>query len=385
MKVMEGAEAIAEAVRLAKPAVVCAYPITPQTHIIETLASAVAAGELDSEFLTVESEHSAASAVLGASAAGVRTFTATSSQGLLYMAEVVFNISGMRLPVVMTVANRALSGPLSIWNDHQDSMAMRDAGWIQIFGQSPQEAHDLHAIAFRLAEDPRVQLPVMVCVDGFVLTHSYEPIEPVTEEQMSAFLPPYAPTAKLDPAHPLTFGAYADPNFYTEARYAVEDALRGSPDVLAEILEEFAALTGRRYDPWLDRYRMEDAEVALVAMGTAAQTARVAVDELRADGLAAGLVAIRCFRPFPSAQLREALARAGRVVVLDRAISLGFSGPVVSEVKTALFDLQNPPPVVGVIAGLGGRDVSMATLKRAFEAKEDSWVDLKSELLGGKA
>jgi pyruvate ferredoxin oxidoreductase alpha subunit len=380
-RVLEGSQAIAEAVRLARPQVVAAYPITPQTHVVEALASAQADGRLDAEFLTVESEHSAASAVLGASAAGVRTYTATSSQGLLYMSEVVFNISGMRLPVVMTIANRAISGPLSIWNDHQDSMIMRDSGWLQLFAQTPQEAHDLHLAAYRIAEDPRVLLPVMVCVDGFVLTHAYEPVETATQEQADAFLPAFDPPHRLDPDDPMTFGAYAEPSVYAESRYAVEAAMGEAGHVISEAMAGLAHLTGRSYDPWLDRHRLDDAAVVLVAMGTAAQTARVAVSELRAEGLPVGLVAIRTFRPFPVEELRAALGDAKRVVVLDRAVSLGAGGVVATEVRAALSELPRPPKVVGVVAGLGGRDVSVETLRRAFAAEEDGWIDLKPELV----
>lgn len=381
MRVMEGSEAIAEAVRLARPGVVSAYPITPQTHIVEALAKAAADGSLDAEFLTVESEHSAASAVLGASAAGVRTFTATSSQGLLYMAEVVFNIAGMRLPVVMTVANRALSGPLSIWNDHQDSMALRDAGWVQLFAQTAQEAHDLHLVAYRVAEDPRVLLPVMVCVDGFVLTHAYEPVELAGAPEADAFIPPFDPPYALDPANPLTFGAYAEPSIYEEARYANERALQAADGVIEEALDAFAGITGRRYDPWFDRFQLGDATVALLAMGTSAQTARVVVDQLRAEGVPAGLLALRTFRPFPSMHLRQAASHLERLVVLDRAVSLGASGIVGGEVRAALGGLDSGPVVVNVVAGLGGRDVSVETLRRAFDANEDCWIDLRADLL----
>jgi pyruvate ferredoxin oxidoreductase alpha subunit len=382
MRVLEGSDAIAAAVRVARPKVISAYPITPQTHIVEALAAQVAEGSLDAEFMTVESEHSAASAVLGASATGVRVYTATSSQGLLYMAEVVFNIAGMRLPVVMTVANRALSGPLSIWNDHQDSMTMRDAGWVQLFAQTPQEAHDLHLAAYRVAEDRRVLLPVMVCVDGFVLTHSYEPVDVASQETADRFLPPFDPPFVLDPDRPLTLGAYADPRFYTEARYEIEAALAEAPGALSEALEDLGDLTGRRYAPSLDRYRLDDAEIVLVAMGTAAQTARIAVDAARDRGIGAGLVALRMFRPFPAEAVREAVAGARRVVVLDRAVSLGAGGPVVTEVRAALYSADPRPDVVGVVAGLGGRDVSVDTLERALDSQGDGWIDLRPDLVG---
>ena len=379
MRVMEGSDAIARAVALAGPRVVAAYPITPQTHIVERLAKLVADGELEAEFLTVESEHSALSAVLGASATGVRTYTATSSQGLLYMSEVVFDLAGMRLPVVMTVANRAISGPLSIWNDHQDAMALRDAGWVQLWAQTPQEAHDLHLVAYRVAEDPGVQLPVMVCVDGFVLTHAFEAVEPVTPSAAAALLRGTSPVVLLDPDRPRTLGTYAEPALYTEARFAVERALRGAADVLDEALEDFGRLTGRTYPPAIDRYRTNEADLILVAMGTAAQTARVVVDELRDDGVAAGLVAIRTFRPFPAEDLAAALDERHRVVVLDRSVSLGSGGTVASEVRAALVSAGVLTRVVGVVAGLGGRDVSRDTIRRAFSATEDGWIDLRPE------
>jgi pyruvate ferredoxin oxidoreductase alpha subunit len=295
------------------------------------------------------------------------------------MAEVVFNIAGMRLPVVMTVANRALSAPLSIWNDHQDSMALRDAGWIQLFAQTPQEAHDLHLIAYRVAEDHRVLLPVMVCVDGYVLTHAYEPVSTMTQEATDRFLPAFTPAFALDPASPLTLGAYADASFYEEARYALEAAQQRARIVLMQALTDYADITGRRYEPWFDAYRLEDATVALVAMGTAAQTARVAIDELREQGVDAGLLALRTFRPFPVTEVREALEHMARVVVLDRSVSIGAGGPVALEVRAALLSSAHSPDVTGVIAGPGGRDVSVSTLKRALEATTDSWVDLRAE------
>jgi len=379
MIVMEGAEAIAEAVRVARPQVISAYPITPQTHIVEGLSEAIAGGRLRAEFVTVESEHSAASVVLGAAATGARAFTATSSQGLLYMAEVVFNIAGMRLPIVMTVANRAVSAPLSIWNDHQDSMALRDSGWIQLFAQTAQEAHDLHLVAFRVAEDLRVQLPVMVCVDGYVLTHAFEEILPVEQTIADRFLPPLVRPYVLDPSDPYSFGTYADPDVFTEARYDVELAHEATPAVLAGSLDAFDALTGRRYEPDFDRYRLDEADVALIVMGTAAQTARIVVDRMRSEGTRAGMIAIRRFRPFPAAELRDSLGGVRRVIVLDRAVSTGSGGIVVGEVRAALSTMSRPPVVTGVVGGLGGRDVSVDLIERAFAATEDCWIDLRRE------
>jgi pyruvate ferredoxin oxidoreductase alpha subunit len=379
MIVMEGAQAIAEAVRLGRPQVISAYPITPQTHIVEALSEAIAGGRLQAEFVTVESEHSAASVVLGAAATGARAFTATSSQGLLYMAEVVFDIAGMRLPIVMTVANRAVSAPLSIWNDHQDSMALRDSGWIQLFAQTAQEAHDLHLVAFRVAEDLRVQLPVMVCVDGYVLTHAFEEVLPVEQAIADRFLPPLERPYVLDPSDPFSFGTYADPDVFTEARYDVELAHGATPAVLAEALASFASLTGRRYDNDFDRYQLLGADVVLIVMGTAAQTARIVVDRLRSEGTRAGMIAIRRFRPFPAAELRNSLAGVQRVIVLDRAVSTGSGGIVVGEVRAALSLKEHSPVVIGTVGGLGGRDVSVELIARAFDATEDGWIDLRRE------
>lgn len=258
---------------------------------------------------------------------------------------------------------------------------MRDAGWLQLFAQTVQEAHDLHLVAYRVAEDRRVLLPAMVCVDGYLLTHAFEPVECVTEEQAARFLPPFAPAATLDPSRPLTFGAYAEPAVYTEARHAIATAHEVARDALAEALESFAGITGRRYAPWFDAYRLADASVVLVAMGTAAQTARIAVDEMRALGLAAGLLALRTFRPFPAAAIRSAVEHAARVVVLDRSVSIGAGGPVAAEVRAALLASPHPPEVVGVIAGLGGRDVSVSTITAALRATDDVWIDLRGSLV----
>jgi pyruvate ferredoxin oxidoreductase alpha subunit len=298
------------------------------------------------------------------------------------MAEVVFNIAGMRLPVVMTVANRAISGPLSIWNDHQDSMTLRDAGWLQIFAQTAQEAHDLHLIGFRVAEDARVLLPAMLCVDGFVLTHAYEPVETLTQEEADRFLPPIDSPFSLDPEHPMTLGTYAEPAVYEEGRYAIEQAQQAARGVLEEAFHDFAEVTGRSYHPWFDAYRLEDAAVALVAMGTAAQTARLAIDHARDEGIPAGLLALRTFRPFPGDRIREALKHITRVVVLDRSVSLGAGSIVANEFRAALSESAYPADVVGVVAGLGGRDVSIETLERALRAEKDTWIDLKRELVG---
>ncbi len=269
---MEGSKAVAETVNVCRPSVVAAYPITPQTHISEELSQMVANGELKAEYVTVESEFAAASVVLGASATGARSYTATSSQGLLLMTEVLFNISGMRLPVVLTCANRAVSSPINIWNDQQDSISVRDAGWIQLYAEDIQEASDLHLQAFRIAEHPEVLLPVMVCMDGFILTHAYEPVDLIEQKEADAFLPPYQPQYYLTPKNPLTFGAMLGPESYMEARCQLDRALRGSARIVEEVAQDFKKRFGRFQGALIDTYLIEDAEIVLVAMGSVIST-----------------------------------------------------------------------------------------------------------------
>lgn len=386
-RVMEGSRAVAEMVRLCRPQVISAYPITPQTHIVENLAGMVANGELNSEFVNVESEFSAASLVLGASATGARAFTASSSQGILLMTEVVYNIAGLRLPVVMTVANRAISSPLNIWNDHQDSVSVRDAGWIQLYAEDIQEAADLHLIAYRVAEDRRVLLPVMVCMDGYVLTHSYEPVDIPEQGQVDAFLPPYQALYKLDPADPLTFGAFADPNYYMEARYLLHRAVIGSQPVIEQALDEFSGAFGRKYQGLVESYRTDDATEVLVALGSLVTTLRDVVDELREQGRRVGAVKLRSLRPFPKQALREALGRAEKVAVLEKCLSLGGGGILTPEVRAALYGQAGAPEVSGFIVGLGGRSIPPRTVHRILdrlegEQADDLFADLRPELLG---
>lgn len=354
---IEVSEAIAEAVKLADVDVVAAYPITPQTHIVEAISSLVADGELDAESICVESEHSAMSACLGAAASGARTFTATAGQGLELMHEVVYVASSMRLPIVMAVANRALSAPLSVWGDHSDVMAVRDTGWIQVFCENGQEALDLTIWGFRVAEDKRVLFPVMLNMDGFHLTHVVEPIEMPSKEEVTKFLPPNRYPMPLDPRKPVTMGSFGPPVIYTEVKKSQEAAFEAARPIINETLEEFYKAFGRRYRP-VERYKTDGAETLFLMMGSYAQTAQIAIDDLRAKGEKVGMVTIRLWRPFPFEELRDALKDAKTIIVLDRSVSSGGpGGPVASEVRAALYECEKRPKVVGFIGGLGGRDI----------------------------
>ncbi len=349
--------AVSEAAKLARTEVIAAYPITPQTHIVEHLSEIVASGELDAEFVCVESEHSAMSACLGSSAAGARTFTATAGQGLELMHEVVYCASSMRLPIVMTVANRALSAPLSVWGDHSDVMAVRDTGWIQIFVENGQEAFDHVIWGFKAAEDKRVLFPVMINMDGFHLTHVVEPIEIEEQEKVDAFLPAHQYPLPLNPLKPVNMGTFAPPVIYTEIKKAQEEDFLAIRPHLDEAWKAFGDHFGRHYKA-VESYKADDAETLILTMGSYSQTASVAVDTLRDRGEKVGQVKLRLWRPFPFEDLKQAVAKAKKVIVLDRCISSGGpGGPVASEVRSALYDMPNRPEVVGFIAGLGGRDI----------------------------
>jgi len=352
--------AIAEAAKLANVDVVAAYPITPQTHIVEHLAELVADGELDAAYIPVESEHSAMSACLGASATGARTFTATAGQGLELMHEVLYVASSMQLPIVMAVANRALSAPLSVWGDHSDVMAVRDTGWIQIFTENGQEVVDNILCAFRIAEDPRVLLPVMIHLDGFYLSHMIEPVLFPEPSQVDKFIPPYQYPMPLHPDRPVTMGAFGPPIIYSEAKWAQEVNLRASKKVILQCWDDFGKTFQRYYSP-VESYRVEDARVLLLTMGSFSETAMTAIDKMRAEGSAVGLVRIRLWRPFPFAEIRQAVKNAEVLIILDRAISFGGpGGPVCSEVRSALYSEDKKPKVVSFVAGLGGRDITPA-------------------------
>jgi len=324
---MEGSAAVAETVALCRPEVICAYPISPQTHIVEGLSAIVKSGRLERcEFVNVESEFAAMSVAIGASAAGARAYTATASQGLLYMAEALYNASGLGLPIVMTIANRALGAPINIWNDHSDSMSQRDSGWIQLYVESNQEALDVHMQAFKLAE--QLSLPVMVCMDGFILTHAYERVELPTQEQVDAFLPQFEPRQLLDPAEPVTIGAMVGPEAFTEVRYLAHYKQMQALDLIGEIAASFEQQFGRPSGGLLRRYRSHDAETIVVALGSVLGTIEDVVDELRDQGVRIGCVGIKAFRPWPRAEVRDALASATRVIVLEKALAVGIGGIV---------------------------------------------------------
>jgi len=361
--------AAAEAVGLCDVDVVAAYPITPQTHIVEHLSEMVADGHLDAEFIPVESEHSAMSCCIGSSAAGARTFTSTCSQGYALMSEICYIAASMRLPIVMAVANRALSAPINIWNDHADLMYARDAGWIQTIAENGQEVVDLLVHAFKVAEDHRVMLPVQVNLDGFTLSHMIEPILMPDAAEVKSFLPPYKAPLRLDPKNPVSFGPVGMPDVYTEARKAQDEALKAAKPVIIEAWKEFGDKFGRYYKP-VETYKAEDAETIIITMGSISETAATAIDHLREQGKKVGLVRIRLWRPFPGTELVEAIKGAKNIAVLDRVCSFNggeISGPVCLEVKSLLFDRGMNPKVMNFIAGLGGRDVTVQNFEEMVE------------------
>lgn len=364
---LEVSFAAAEAIRLCDVDVIAAYPITPQTHIVERLSRYVADGELDAEFVTVESEHSAMSLCVGSQATGARTFTCTSSQGLALMSEIVHITASLRLPVVMMLANRSLAGPLSIWNDHSDVMSIRDCGWIQLFVRNGQEVFDHAFIAYRVAEDHRVLLPLLINLDGFILTHMFEPVELVGESVIERFLPPYNPRYVLHPDQPLTMGAFAMPTVFTEAKKAQDEALRRSYPCILQAWQDWGELTGRYYHP-VEGFNTADAETIFVALGSFAETAGEAVRAMRGQGLKAGLLNLRLWRPFPLEQFTQAVEGALNLIVLDRAVSYGVSGgPVAGEIRSALYDREDRPQVYSFICGLGGRDVPVRDYIHMFK------------------
>jgi len=364
---LEGSYAVAHAVKICKPGVISAYPITPQTHIVENLAEFVASGELKTEFINVESEHSAASVVLGSLAMGVRSYTASSSQGLLLMEEVLYNIAGLRLPLVITCANRAVSAPLSIWNDQQDSEALRDAGIIQLYVENIQEAVDLHLFAFRLAEDPRVLLPVMVCMDGFVLTHAYEAVDIPEESEADSFLPPLELREKLDTENPLSMGIVSDARFYMETRYAIQETMKEAIVIMPELRKDFIQITGRNLNVFFESYKLEEAQKVIICRGSVSGTVKEVVDEMRDEGHKVGALKLISYRPFPTEELYRALKNIPLIGVLDRAISLGSSGPMYTEFKALFQGKEGTPKISGFIGGLGQRDITKKHVREMFE------------------
>lgn len=383
-KFLEGSFAIAEAAKLCRPGVISAYPITPQTHIVEHLSQFVADGELNAEAVNVESEHSAASVVLGAQSAGVRSFTATSSQGLFLMAEVVFNISGMRLPILMVCANRAISAPINIWNDQQDSISLRDAGWIQVYAENNQEAVDLILAGYKIGEDSKIMLPVMVCVDGFILTHGMETIDMPTQEEVDKFLPAYNPPFKLDVEHPMSFGLLGDPAVYTEARYALQKTLETVIGIIPKTGAEFKSSFGRDSVKLIEKYKTDDAEIVLVAMGSVCGTIKDVIDKQREKGIKVGLLKIVTYRPFPKTAIEEALKNIPYIGILDKNISLGLDGALYTEISSLLYGSRQK--ISGFVAGLGGRDISEKTIEEIInlaktEVNSCKFLDLNTDIL----
>lgn len=364
-QLLEGSQAVAEAVRLCRPQVVAAYPITPQTHIIERLAQHVANGELEAEFINAESEFGAASIVLGAVAAGARSFTATASQGLLLMTEVLYNIAGLRLPVVMICANRAVGAPINIFSDHQDSMSVRDAGWIQLYIGSNQEALDTLIQAYRIAE--ACELPVMVCMDGFLLTHTFEPVVLPSQAEVDNYLPTFQFARTLNPSQPMTLGGASEADNYQEYRQAQHQAMGNAQSVIEAFDADFNAQFGRNCGGLVQDYHLDDAKTVLLVMGSLMGTVCDVVDKLRDQGQAVGALRLRCFRPFPAQALVRHLGGAQRIIVLEKAISIGAGGIVATELRAALHQTGNMTPVESVIGGLGGRDLTPDVIEAVFQ------------------
>ncbi len=370
LKQMEGSKAVAEAVALCRPEVICAYPISPQTHIVEALGEMVKSGELQPcEFINVESEFAAMSVAIGSSAAGARSYTATASQGLLFMVEAVYNASGLGLPIVMTVANRAIGAPINIWNDHSDSLSQRDSGWMQLFAETNQEAVDLHIQAFKLAEE--LSMPVMVCMDGFILTHAFERVDIPTQQQVDAFLPPYEPRQVLDPQDPISIGAMVGPEAFMEVKYLAHAKQLQALELIPQYAAEFKEKFGRDSGGLVRTYRTEDAETIIVAMGSVLGTIKDVVDDMREQGHKIGVLGIISFRPFPMEQAREALQHCKRFVVVEKHLAVGLGGVLTTTLRMAVAGLKLKGYTA--IAGLGGRPIPKASLHDLFlKAETDS-------------
>jgi pyruvate ferredoxin oxidoreductase alpha subunit len=377
VKVLEGSEAVALAVKACRPQVISAFPISPQTHIVEGLARLLADGDLNAEYVRVDSEFSAASVISGASAAGSRSYTASSSQGLLLMSEVLYASCGLRLPFVITGVNRTVSAPISIQVDQQDTMSLRDCGMIQLFVESSQEAYDTHIAAFKIAEDPKILLPVMVCMDGWVLTHSYERVALAEQEEVDRFLPAFQPVDFLDVENPKTWGSIGEEDMLMELRFSVQQAMQYAKGRIKEIFAEWTEISGRDYGGLIESYRTKDAEVIFLAMGSMAGTIKETVDNLRSEGERVGLVRIRSYRPFPYEEIWQAVKGAKALAVLDANLSLGSEGAIGMDLKAKLYGVPGAPQVISVIAGLGGRDVDAARIKdivnRVKEVRESGY------------
>jgi len=367
LKQTEGSHAVAEAVALCRPEVICAYPISPQTHIVEGLGEMVKSGDLEHcEFINVESEFAALSVAIGSSAAGARSYTATASQGLLFMAEALYNASGLGLPIIMTMTNRAIGAPINIWNDHSDSLSQRDCGWLQLFAETNQEAVDLHIQAFRLGEE--LSLPIMVCMDGFILTHAYERVDMPTQQQVDAYLPPFVPRQSLDPNDPVSIGSMVGPEAFMEVRYLAHVKQVQALELIPQIAGEFKQAFGRDSGGLVRPYCCEDADTVVIAMGSVLGTIKDTIDEMRAEGHKIGALGIISYRPFPLLAVREALQHAKRVVVLEKSLAVGIGGIVATEVRLATHGIALRDYTV--VAGLGGRSITKASLHKLFRLAE---------------
>ncbi len=367
LKQTEGSKAVAEAIALCRPEVICAYPISPQTHIVEALGEMVKSGKLTPcEFINVESEFAAMSVAIGASAAGARAYTATASQGLLFMVEAVYNASGLGLPIVMTVANRAIGAPINIWNDHSDSLSQRDSGWMQLFAETNQEAVDLHIQAFRLAEE--LSMPIMVCMDGFILTHAFERVDIPSQQQVDAYLPPFDPRQVLDPSAPVSIGAMVGPEAFMEVRYLAHAKQMQAIARIPQLAAEFKQAFGRDSGGLVRTYCTEDAETIIIAMGSVLGTIKDTVDEMRAEGHKIGVLGIISYRPFPLEQVCAALINSQRFLVLEKSLAVGMGGIVATDVRMAVTGTGLKG--FTAIAGLGGRPITKASLHKLFRQVE---------------
>ena len=373
---LNGDEAVAYATKQVNPDVVAAYPITPQTIIVERFSEYVANGEVDTEFVPVESEHSAMSCSVGASAAGARAFTATAANGLALMWEIVYIASSLRLPIVMALANRALSGPINIHNDHSDAMGARDSGWIQIYCENAQEVYDASIEAWRIAEHLKIQLPIMVCLDGFTLSHTMENVMTLPDDAVKEFVGerPFIEVEghlgkgelRLNPEMPLTMGPLDLQDFYFEHKMHQVEALNEALEYIKDIDDEWAGLSGRKYD-YVEPYLMDDAEVALIGMGSMVGTIRYVVDELRSEGVKAGMIKLRLFRPFPAEQIKKAIGKVPVLGVFEKCISFGApASPLMEEIMTAYYHDKEKPMMANFVVGLGGRDVSPDMIREAY-------------------
>ena len=383
LRQVEGSKAVADTVAACRPAVICAYPISPQTHIVEGLSQLVKNGTLENcEFINVESEFAAMSVAIGSSATGARTYTATASQGLLYMVEAVYNASGLGLPIVMTVANRAIGAPINIWNDHSDSMSQRDSGWIQIYAETNQEAADLHVQAFKIAEE--LSLPVMVCMDGFILTHAYERVDIPEQDQVDKFLPPFKPRQVLDPSNPVSIGAMVGPEAFTEVKYMAHKKTQLAIEVIPRVANEFQEVFGRSTGGLIRGYKLDGAQTVVIALGSVLGTIKDVVDEMVAADIAIGVLGIIAFRPFPTEAVRAALSHAKRVIVLEKAFQVGIGGIVIENVRASLRGTETKDYTL--IAGLGGRPITKQSLRQFLDqacvdgVDELTFLDLDQEL-----